>query len=300
MENNIINIISEEEKPKIFNSIYVNKTEKKKYFRVEKAKRNSFIINNQNLNGNNNNNNDNLFSLNSIKKDSKKIFSTQKEYSLLKRKTLRDNNLKQQDLLVKNNKNKFFYTTKNENTEVDQSNNINTQNSDFFVQKIIPTKIKFQNNDTYNLFHRLLYNKENGINSKNMDISEDKEEAKNDENDNIKCYKIKLMLVYLYSIKNLCKYINQNFFNANNQNLILDGYYYQIYQSLQILDKKINDFKLFQNLKDKLQIKKEEYQDIFSLKDNLLSMKNALSNNMAQNLLNIYVDIDNFCHDYSL
>ena len=299
MENNNINI--EIKKPKIFNSVHVNKTEKKKYFRVEKSKRNKFIINNQNSNENNNANNNKFSLLSSIKKDSKKIFSTRKEYSLLNRKTLRNKNLKEQDLLNKNNKNKFFYTTKKESNGVDLSDNINIQNSNFLVRKIIPRKVKYQNYNTYNLFHKLLLNnKENRIDTNNMDINEDKEEAKNDENENNKCYKIKLMLVYLYSIKNLCKYINQNFFNANNKNYTLDGYYYQIYQSLQILDKKINDFKLFRNFKEELQINKENYQDIFSLKDNLLSMKNILNNNMAQNLLNIYVDIDNFCHDYSM
>ena len=298
MNNNNITINSEEKKPKIFNSVHVNKIEKKKYFRVEKSKRNNFIRNSQNLNENNNNNNDNHSSLASINKNSKKIFSTQKEYSLMRRKTLRDKNLIQHELLNKNNKDKFFYTTKNANN---LSDNIKIQNSNFLVQKILPKKIKFKNDDTYNLIHQLLLkNKGNDIGTKNMNINEDKEEAKNDDNENIQCYKIKLMLVYLYSIKNLCKYINQNFFNANNQNSTLDSYYHQIYQSLQILDKKINDFKLFQNFKDKLQINKEDYQDIFSLKDNLLSMKNILNNNMAQNLLNIYVDIDNFCQDYSM
>ena len=109
-----------------------------------------------------------------------------------------------------------------------------------------------------------------------------------------------MILNYFKILKINCKYINQNFFNAKNKNYTLDGYYYHIYQSFQILDKKINDFKLFRNFKEKLQINKENYQDVFSLKDNLLSMKNMLNNNMAQNLLNIYVDIDNFCHDYSL
>ena len=108
------------------------------------------------------------------------------------------------------------------------------------------------------------------------------------------------MLVYFYSIKNLCKYINNNLFNTSLiEQKAIDEYICQIYQSLQILDRKINEFKLFQNLKNVIQVNKDDFYDISSLKENLLWMKNILNNSMSQNLINIYVDIDNFCQIYS-
>ena len=108
------------------------------------------------------------------------------------------------------------------------------------------------------------------------------------------------MLVYFYSIKNLCKYINNNFFNTSlNEQKTIDDFIYQIYQSLQILDRKINQFNIFQHLKDDIRVNKDDFYDISSLKENLLLMKNVLNNSMSQNLINIYADIDNFCQIYS-
>jgi hypothetical protein len=108
------------------------------------------------------------------------------------------------------------------------------------------------------------------------------------------------MVVYFYSIKNLCKYINNNFFNTSlPEQKTIDDFIYQIYQSLQILNRKINEFKLFQNLKDDIQVNKDDFYDISSLKENLLLMKNSLNNSMSQNLINIYTNIDNFCRIYS-
>jgi hypothetical protein len=80
---------------------------------------------------------------------------------------------------------------------------------------------------------------------------------------------------------------------------VIDELIYQIYQSLQILDRKINEFKIFQNIKDDIRVKSEDFYDISSLKENLLLMKNVLNNSMSQNLINIYIDIDNFCKLFS-
>ena len=108
------------------------------------------------------------------------------------------------------------------------------------------------------------------------------------------------MLVYFYSIKNLCKYINKNFFNLSiNDSKIIDDFLYQVYQDLQILNRKINEFKIFQNFKDNLKLNEDDFRDICSLKENLHLMKNALNNNMSQNLINIYINIENFCRLYS-
>lgn len=114
---------------------------------------------------------------------------------------------------------------------------------------------------------------------------------------------MKLQVVYFYHIKNLCKYINQilSDLSTNDKNLNLE-IIHQIYQSLQILDKKINDFKL--DLKKQLNelkefhIKKEEFLEILSLKENLLFMKKTLNNSLSQNLSNIYTDIERFCNEF--
>ena len=105
------------------------------------------------------------------------------------------------------------------------------------------------------------------------------------------------MVVYFYSIKNLCKYINSNFFNTSlTEQKAIDDLILQIYQSLHILDRKINQFMHFENF---VRVNKEDFDDISSLKENLLLMKNTLNNTMSQELINIYIDIDNFCKLYS-
>jgi hypothetical protein len=48
-----------------------------------------------------------------------------------------------------------------------------------------------------------------------------------------------------------------------------------------------------------IRVNKEDFDDISSLKENLLLMKNTLNNKMSQELINIYIDIDNFCKLYS-
>ena len=130
-------------------------------------------------------------------------------------------------------------------------------------------------------------------------ISNNDDNSKIDEK-NINNYKIKLMFVYFSSIRNLCKYINKNLFSTKltEQNKI-DEFIYQIYQSLRILDRKINEFRPYIHLKNAVVVNKEDFYDISSLKENLLLMKNTLNNTMSQNLINIYIDIDNFCKIYS-
>lgn len=278
----------EEKKIRIFSSIHTSKKVKRKYFKVEKNRNN----------------------LLSKDKESKKIFRTQKEYNLLKRKTQREF-LK--NSLSKNN-NKFITETEKEGISPPQEVGGGGGENSFLVLKILPQKIKIvkenkkdlmSNNENYlkennintiiNTKKNFLNNIDNRQNFKWAGLIEEKEI-----NNNNKEYKMKLKLVYLYYIKNLCKYINKNFFESTNaeQNICLDGFLYQIYQSLQILDRKINNFNLIQNAVENLKINKEEFHEIFSLKENLLLMKNILNNNMSQNLINIYIDIENFCKQF--
>lgn len=211
-------------------------------------------------------------------KSKQAIFKTKKEYSnLLNKKRIRElENAKS------NKNNKFITVTVDDTTASVQSDN------SFLIQNIIPKKILIKENkkeQNYYIFPKSNENNENFSNNINIDN-----------------YKIKLMSVYFYSIKNLCKFINKNLFNLSiNESIIKDDeFIYQIYQDLQILNRKINDYKIrFQTGKDNFKINTEDFNDISSLKQNLLLMKNTLNNTMSQNLINIYLNLDTFCKLYS-
>ena len=257
--------IEESKNEKLFNNNEnIKKKEKKKYFRFEKTK----------------------IKKNEEEKDSKKIFRTKKDYHLSRIKAKRE--LKKLKLL----NSKFISKTKNISNQ--KFNSTNKEKNSFIVKKVLPKKLKLikvpkkeikQINNSSNLKNNIILNIDNNskIDEKNIDN-----------------YKIKLMFVYFSSIRNLCKYINQNLFSTTltEQNEI-DEFINQIYQSLQILDRKINEFRPYIQLKNNVNVNKEDFYDISSLKENLLLMKNTLNNSMSQNLINIYIDIDNFCKIYS-
>ena len=256
--------IEESKNEKLFNNENIKKKEKKKYFRFEKTK----------------------IKKNEEEKDSKKIFRTKKDYHLYRIKAKRE--LKKLKLL----NSKFISKTKNISNQ--KFNSTNKDKNSFIVKKVLPKKLKLikvpkkeikQINNSSNLKNNIILNIDN-----NSKIGEK----------NIDNYKIKLMFVYFSSIRNLCKYINQNLFSTTltEQNEI-DEFINQIYQSLQILDRKINEFRPYIQLKNNVNVNKEDFYDISSLKENLLLMKNTLNNSMSQNLINIYIDIDNFCKIYS-
>ena len=188
------------------------------------------------------------------------------------------------------------------------NNSTDKENNSFVVKKIIPKKLKTIKdpkteskhlNDFWNSRNNILFT-DNNIFSNDQKINCFFNPIPNDGEKKINNYNIKLIPVYFCSIKNLCKYINTNFFNTSlTEQKAIDELISQIYQSLQILDRKINDFMNFKNLKDNVRVNKEDFDDISSLKENLLFMKNVLNNTMSQNLINIYLDIDNFCKLYS-
>ena len=259
--------LEETKKDYIFNNSSVNSKNKKKYFLIEKKR------------------------LKPISKDksSKKIFGTKKDYHFAKIKARRE--LKK----LKMNNSISHKTNKDSTNSIVSSTD--KENNSYIVKKVFPKKLKIlklrnKEKKKINYFQKLnnniiLNNVNNIFNNTNID---DKF---------INNYKIKLKLVYFSSIKNLCKYINRNLFNTSlTEQKEIDEFIHQIYQSLQVLDRKINEFKPFLNLKDDICIKKEDFYDIAFLKENLLSMKNILNNSMSQNLINIYADIDNFCKLY--
>ena len=256
--------IEESKIEKSFNNENQKQKEKKKYFRFEKTK----------------------FKKNEDEKDSKQIFRTKKDYHLSKIKAKRE--LKKLKLL----KTKFISKTKNLSNQ--KINSPNKSHNSFIIKKVVPKKLKLiklakkeikQINHPSKLKNNIILNSDD--NSKIYEKTIDN-------------YKIKLMFVYFSSIKNLFKYINQNLFSTTltEQNEI-DEFINQIYQSLQILDRKINEFRPYIQLKKNINVNKEDFYDISSLKENLLLMKNTLNNSMSQNLINIYIDIDNFCKIYS-
>ena len=265
--------IEEETKPKIINNTIQNSTEKKSYFRVEKTRYNSSE---------------------QKEKNSKKIFTTRKDYNLSKSKAVRE--FKR---IKPNNTNKFVTTMNITST--------NKENNPFFFQKVIPKKLTILKEQKYESkqFNNFWKSKNLILDNTNNKFSDEQKinyyfnNINYNKDKTLNNYRIKLMLVYFYSIKNLCKYINTNLFNTSlTEQKAIDELISQIYQSLQILDRKINEFMNFKYLKDDVRVNKEDFNDIFSLKENLLLMKNVLNNTMSQNLMNIYLDIDNFCKIY--
>jgi hypothetical protein len=286
----------EEQKLKIFNTVHMNHlndTPKKKYFRIEKNKPYS-----------------------SKESHAKAIFRTKKDYNFLRRKTLREIETQKQN--KNNNNNKFITTTVDDTTISAQSEN------SFLVKNIIPRKLIITqenkkelynfnefNKEKYSLL-RTMFRPENNENmpenNKNINFQEKNKIQKYGIGDfftfngNLEKFRIKLMIVHFYSIKNLCKYINKNFFDfAEKENMIVDTFINQVYQTFRILNMKINEFKIFYCLKEifKAKIKQEDFDEINALKQNMQFMKNVLNKKMSENLVNIYINIENFCKIFS-
>jgi len=272
----------EEQKLKIFNTVHMNHsndTPKKKYFRIEKNKPYS-----------------------SKESHSKAIFRTKKDYNFLRRKTLREMEIQKQN---KNN-NKFITTTVDDTTISAQSEN------SFLVKNIIPRKLIITQENKKEKYNFNEFNKKKYSLLRSFFRPENNENLpENNKNSIQKCgiggffsingnlekFRIKLMIVHFYSIKNMCKYINKNFFDlAEKENILVDAFINQVYQTFRILNMKINEFKVFYYLKEifKSKIKQEDFNEINALKQNMQFMKNVLNKKMSENLINIYINIENF------
>ena len=277
----------EEQKLKIFNTVHMNHsndTPKKKYFRIEKNKPYS-----------------------SKESHSKAIFRTKKDYNFLRRKTLREMEIQKQN---KNN-NKFITTTVDDTTISAQSEN------SFLVKNIIPRKLIITQENKKEKYNFNEFNKEKYSLLRSCFRPENNENLPENNknsiqkfgigdffsiNGNLEKFRIKLMIVHFYSIKNMCKYINKNFFDlAEKENILVDAFINQVYQTFRILNMKINEFKVFYYLKEifKSKIKQEDFNEINALKQNMQFMKNVLNKKMSENLINIYINIENFCKVFS-
>lgn len=272
----------EEQKLKIFNTVHMNHsndTPKKKYFRIEKNKPYS-----------------------SKESHSKAIFRTKKDYNFLRRKTVREMEIQKQN---KNN-NKFITTTVDDTTISAQSEN------SFLVKNIIPRKLIITQENKKEKYNFNEFNKEKYSLLRSFFRPENNENLPENNknsiqkfgigdffsiNGNLEKFRIKLMIVHFYSIKNMCKYINKNFFDlAEKENMLVDAFINQVYQTFRILNMKINEFKVFYYLKEifKSKIKQEDFNEINALKQNMQFMKNVLNKKMSENLINIYINIENF------
>ena len=269
----------EEHKLKIFNTVHMNHrdgTPKKKYFRIEKSKMHL-----------------------SSESHSKAIFRTKKDYNFLNRKTLREIEDQKQNKNNINNNNKFITTTFDDTTISAQS-----ENNSFLVKNIIPRKLvlTLENKKEKNNFSELNKQKYSLLQILFRPENNEKIGKFPFTNENAEKFRLKLMIVYFYSIKNLCKYINKNFFDfAEKENIIVDTFVGQIYQTFRILNMKINEFKIFYFMKDifKAQIKQKGFEDVLALKHNFQFMKNVLNKTMSENLNYIYINIENFCKFFS-
>ena len=125
----------------------------------------------------------------------------------------------------------------------------------------------------------------------NKDINSIKDNNKYlDEN----IYKKKLNLVYFESVKKLCNHLNQNFNQLIHKEKIVDinEYLTQMYQNLQILNKKIE---LITN-KQSFHINKEDFEMLNILLNHLIYMNKILNNNISKNITDIYSNLNKFCN----
>ena len=132
-------------------------------------------------------------------------------------------------------------------------------------------------------------NKKSLSNNNNKNIIKD-----NNKHMDESLFKKKLNLVYFESIKKLCNHLNQNFNQLTHKEKIsnINEYLTQMYQNLQILNKKIE---LITNIQS-FHINKEDYEILNILLNHLIYMNKILNNNISKNIADIYSNLNNFCN----
>ena len=205
--------------------------------------------------------------------------------------------------ISKENKEKYFKVERgslNENNIKNNNSNTSNKNCDNSQEAINHIFITHKNKNNSNQFSKKGNNQTNNgifvtINNKNKaqlmnnNINIINEINMIDEN----VYKTKLNLVYFESIKNLCNHLNQNFNQLiqNEKNIDINEYLTQMYQNLEILNRKI---KLINNIQT-FEINKEDYEILNILLNHLLYMNKILNNTISKNIVNIYSNLNNLC-----
>ena len=191
-------------------------------------------------------------------------------------------NSKNNNLLTKNNDNQeqtnhIFITHKDSQISTNTSHsskkgNYQNNNNGIFITTM---------NKSCNINKKSLANNNNNIIKDNKYMDES-------------LYKTKLNLVYFESIKKLCNHLNQNFNQLTHKDKIsnINEYLTQMYQNLQILNKKIE---LIPN-KQSFHINKEDYEALNILLNHLIYMNKILNNKISKNIVDIYSNLNNFCN----
>ena len=195
--------------------------------------------------------------------------------------------------ISKDNKEKYFKVEKRDsNTNNSNINNLLYKNGDNSQESINHIFITHKENNSISLSKKAINQNNNGIfittSNKNKHSIINNKINLIDE----KVFKEKLNLVYFQSIKNLCNHLNQNFNQLiQNENIVnINEYLTQMYQNLEILNRKIELIN-----KQTFKINREDYKILNALLNHLLYMNKILNNNISQNIINIYSNLNNFC-----
>ena len=192
-----------------------------------------------------------------------------------------------------NSKNNNLLTKNNDNQE--QTNHIFITHKDSQISTNTSHSSKkgnYQNNN--NGIFITTMNKSCSINKKSLGNNNNNNIIKDNKYMDESLYKTKLNLVYFESIKKLCNHLNQNFNQLTHKDKIsnINEYLTQMYQNLQILNKKIE---LIPN-KQSFHINKEDYEILNILLNHLIYMNKILNNNISKNIADIYSNLNNFCN----
>ena len=206
-----------------------------------------------------------------------------------------------------NNKNNVSSNYNNSINSINNSLNKNNDNQEQTNHIFITHKdSQISTNTSHSSKKGNCQNNNNGIfiTTMNNSCSINKKSLSNNNNKNIikdnnkhmdeSLYKKKLNLVYFESIKKLCNHLNQNFNQLTHKEKIsnINEYLAQMYQNLQILNKKIE---LITN-KQSFHINKEDYEILNILLNHLIYMNKILNNNISKNIADIYSNLNNFCN----
>ena len=153
-----------------------------------------------------------------------------------------------------------------------------------------------KNKDVNNLNRIFMENKNSIINKTNISNINSKNVLNNIQKIDENIYKSKLNIVYFESVKNLCDNLNQNFDELIQYENIIDinEYLTQMYLKLKILDRKI----LLLNKINNIKVSQEDLNILNVLLKHLLYMNKALNNNISNNIMIIYSNLNNLCDNF--